>query len=95
VFGIIMLQAFNHALDMNLSGLPSSIRQSLEQQRTKLVAADLPQNIAPATRTQLRDAIDHSFVVGFRAVMLTGALSATAGAICAWWLIKAEADVKK
>jgi EmrB/QacA subfamily drug resistance transporter len=95
VFGIIMLQAFNHALAMNLSGLPSSIRQSLEQQRTKLVAADLPQNIAPATRTQLRDAIDHSFVVGFRAVMLTGALSATAGAICAWWLIKAEADVKK
>jgi EmrB/QacA subfamily drug resistance transporter len=95
VFGIIMLQAFNHALDMNLSGLPSSIRQSLEQQRTKLVAADLPQNIAPATRTQLRDAIDHSFVVGFRAVMLTGALSATAGAVCAWWLIKAEADVKK
>jgi hypothetical protein len=89
------LQAFNHALDMSLSGLPSSIRQSLEQQRTKLVAADLPQNIAPATRTQLRDAIDHSFVVGFRAVMLTGALSATAGAICAWWLIKAEADVKK
>ena len=94
VFGIIMLQAFNHALDTNLSGLPSPIQQSLDQQRTKLAAADLPQNIAPATRVQLRDAIDHSFVVGFRAVMFAGALLATGGAICAWWLIKAEADVK-
>src|SRR5436305_8436702 len=94
VFGIVMLEAFNHALDANLSGLPSSIRQSLDQQRTKLAAADLPQNIAPASRPQLRDAIGHSFVVGFRAVMLTGALLATGGAVCAWWLIKAETDVK-
>src|SRR6266496_394923 len=94
VLGIVMLQAFNHALDTNLSGLPSSIRQSLDQQRTKLAAADLPQNIAPATRAQLCDAIDHSFVAGFRAVMFAGALLATGGAICSWWLIKAEADVK-
>jgi len=95
VFGIIMLQAFNHALDTNLSGLPSPIRQSLDQQRTKLAATDLPQNIAPATRVQLRGAIDRSFVVGFQAVMFTGALLATGGAICSWWLIKAQADIKK
>jgi EmrB/QacA subfamily drug resistance transporter len=94
VLGIVMLQGFNHALDTNLSGSPSSIRQSLDQQRTKLAAADLPQNIAPATRAQLGDAIDHSFVAGFRAVMFAGVLLATGGAICAWWLIKAEADVK-
>ena len=95
VFGIIMLQAFNHALDTNLSGLPSPIRQSLDQQRTKLAATDLPQNIAPATRVQMRGAIDRSFVVGFQAVMFTGALLATGGAICSWWLIKAQADIKK
>ena len=94
VFGIVMLQAFDHALESNLSGLPSSIRQSLDQQRTKLAAADLPQNIAPVTRAQLRDAIDHSFVAGFRAVMFVGALLATGGAICAWWLIRPDADVK-
>ncbi|PYK79711.1 MAG: MFS transporter [Verrucomicrobia bacterium] len=95
VFGIIMLQAFNHALDTNLSGLPSPIRQSLDQQRTKLAATDLPQNIAPATRVQMRGAIDRSFVVGFQAVMFIGALLATGGAICSWWLIKAQADIKK
>src|SRR5207253_7601510 len=94
VFGIVMLQAFNHALETNLSGLASSIRQSVDQQRTKLAAADLPQNIAPATRAQLRDAIDHAFVAGFRAVMFAGAFLAAGAAICAWWLIKAETDVK-
>ncbi len=94
VLGIVMLQAFNHALDTNLSGSPSSIRQSLDQQRTKLAAAVLPQNIAPTARAQLRDAIDRAFVAGFRAVMFAGALLATGGAICAWWLIKAEADAK-
>ena len=78
-------------LDMKLSDLPSSIRQSLDQQRAKLAAADLPQNIPPAVRAELRDAIDYSFVAGFRAVMFAGALLAAGGAICAWWLIKAEA----
>src|SRR5438045_7046 len=48
----------------------------------------------PATRAQLRDAIDHAFVAGFRAVMFAGAFLAAGAAICAWWLIKAEADVK-
>jgi hypothetical protein len=74
--------------------LPSSIRQSLDQQRAKLAAADLPQNIPPAVRAELRDAIDYSFVAGFRAVMFAGALLATGGAICAWWLVKPETDTK-
>jgi len=33
-------------------------------------------------------------VAGFRAVMFAGALLAAGGAICAWRLIKAEADTK-
>src|SRR3989440_5283845 len=72
VLGIVMLWEFNHALDMKLSGLPSSIRQSLDQQRAKLAGADLPQNIPPAVRTQLREAIDYSFVAGFHEVTFPG-----------------------
>jgi EmrB/QacA subfamily drug resistance transporter len=94
LLGIVMLQEFNHTLDKELSGLPTSIRQSLDQQRTKLAAADLPQNISPAVRAQLRNAISHSFVAGFRAVMFAGAMLAVGGAICAWWFIKPEADTK-
>jgi hypothetical protein len=94
VLGIVMLQVFNHTLDMELSGLPPSIRHSLYQQRAKLAAVDLPQNIPSAVRAQLRAAIDYSFVAGFRAVMFAGALLAAGGAICAWWLINAEANVE-
>jgi len=94
LLGIVMLHEFNHTLDVKLLGLPSSIRQSLDQQRAKLAAADLPQTIAPATRAQLRDAIDYSFVAGFRAVMFAGAMLAMGSAICAWWLIQTEADTK-
>jgi hypothetical protein len=42
----------------------------------------------------LRDAIDYSFVAGFRAVMFAGALLAAGGAICAWWSIKPETKPK-
>jgi EmrB/QacA subfamily drug resistance transporter len=94
VLGIVMLREFNHTLDMELSDSPSSIRQSLDQQRTKLAAADLPQDIPPAVRAELRDAIDYSFVAGFRAVMFAGAMLAMGGAIFAWWLIQAEARSK-
>src|SRR5256714_9519654 len=83
VLGIVMLWEFNHALDMKLSGLPSSIRQSLDQQRAKLAGADLPQNIPPAVRTQLREVIDYSFVAGFRAVMFACALLTAGGGHCA------------
>jgi EmrB/QacA subfamily drug resistance transporter len=94
VLGIVMLWEFNHTLDVKLSDSPSSIRQSLDQQRAKLAGADLPQNIPPAVRAELRDAIDYSFVAGFRAVMFAGALLAAGGAICAWWLVKPETDTK-
>src|SRR5205085_931190 len=80
--GFVMLQEFNYTLDMKLSDLPSSIRQSLDQQRAKLAAADLPQNIPLAVRAELREAIDYSFVAGFRAVMFAGAMLAAGGAIC-------------
>src|SRR5439155_3366115 len=73
VLGIVMLREFNYTFDMELSDLPSSIQQSLDQQRAKLAAADLPQNIPSAVRAELRDAIDYSFVTGFRAVMVAGA----------------------
>ena len=87
VLGIVMLQGFNHALDAQLSALPAAVRQSLDDRRTKLAAADLSKSIAPASRELLRDAIDQAFVSGFRAVMFVGATFAVGSAIVAWWLI--------
>jgi hypothetical protein len=53
----------------------------LRDQRINLAAASLPQEVSPATRDMLRNAIDESFVQGFRKVMLIGAALAAASGI--------------
>jgi EmrB/QacA subfamily drug resistance transporter len=96
VFGIVMLAAFNSSLDSRLSTMQLSpaARQSIDEQRTKLAGADIPQEIAEPQRTQLQDSIDESFVAGFRLVMLTGAGLAFASAISAWLMVEGKKEVK-
>jgi MFS family permease len=94
VLGIVMLQIFNRTLDQRLPELPVSLRQTLDRQRTKLAGADVPPEVAPPIRTQVRDAVDGSFVVGFRAVMLVGAILAAGSAMAAAWLIPSKRSVE-
>lgn len=81
VFGIVMLHVFNRSLDRRLAaiGLSTAVQQSLNDQRINLAAAAIPREIAPALREILREAINESFVDGFRMVMLAGAVLAIAG----------------
>jgi EmrB/QacA subfamily drug resistance transporter len=88
--GIIMLQTFNRTLDKRLPEVPPSTRQALDRQRTKLAGADIPQALAADLRAQVRDAIDRSFVNGFRAVMSVGAVLAIGSGIAAVWLIPSK-----
>ena len=83
VLGIVMLNVFNRSLDQRLSTveLPDAARRSLHDQRINLAAAALPTEISPAMRETLREAIDESFVEGFRKVMFVGAVLAAASAI--------------
>jgi EmrB/QacA subfamily drug resistance transporter len=94
VLGIVMLQTFNHVLDRQLLTLPSPVRQALDHQRNKLAGADLPQDISAESRTHLREAIDYSFVAGFRSVMSVGALLAAGSAVVAFWLIDSKRKAK-
>ena len=89
VLGIVMLQTFNRSLDARLAGLNVAplVQQSLNEQRTKLAGAQLPESIEPHTRALLVDAINQSFVDGFRRVMLVGAALALGSAITALVLI--------
>jgi EmrB/QacA subfamily drug resistance transporter len=89
VLGIVMLQTFNRSLDARLAGLKVAplVQQSLNEQRTKLAGAQLPESIEPHTRALLVDAINQSFVDGFRRVMLVGAALALGSAITALILI--------
>ncbi|HEX9545546.1 MAG TPA: MFS transporter, partial [Pyrinomonadaceae bacterium] len=89
VLGIVMLHAFNHALDQRLSAwkLPPSALQSLQAQRSKLAAASLPEELDALTHQVIIRAIDESFVRAFRWIMGIGAILAAASAIIAWLLI--------
>jgi EmrB/QacA subfamily drug resistance transporter len=89
VLGIVMLHVFNDRLDRRLTELklPSSVTQSLEAQRTKLAAIEIPKDQDPAMRQLIRRAIDESFVSGFRTIMAIGAVLAVASAVTASALI--------
>ena len=86
---IVMVQAFDRALDQQLSNtqLSSGARQSIQTQRTKLAAISLPEDLDQATRQNIIRAIDESFVFGFRLVMAIGATLALGGAVTAFVLI--------
>src|SRR5438128_5763988 len=85
VLGIVMLHAFNHALDQRLSAwkLPPSAWQSLQAQRSKLAAASLPEELDTLTQQAIGRAINESFVHAFRWIMGIGAALAVASAIVA------------
>jgi len=95
LLGIVMLQSFNHALDVKVSALnvPASAWESLKNERDKLAAADLSQR-PPEIRIPLQEAIAQSFVSGFRRVMLIGAALAATSALTALVLISAKLKTK-
>jgi len=49
VFGLIMLHAFNHALDRRLGSLniAAEARRSIDDQRIKLAGAEVPDHLGP------------------------------------------------
>jgi hypothetical protein len=89
VLGIVMLQTFNTQLDRRLQGLPLTpeLKQSIDEQRSKLAAAELPKNVDPALGQELKQAIDAAFVAGYRRVMAVSIVLALLSALSAWWLI--------
>jgi EmrB/QacA subfamily drug resistance transporter len=93
VLGIVMLQTFNKELDRRLQTLPITpeIKQSLDQQSTRLAAAELPTSVEPGLRQMLKQAIDESFVTGFRRVAIVSGGLALLSALSAWWLIEGKA----
>jgi EmrB/QacA subfamily drug resistance transporter len=93
VLGIVMVNVFNGSLDRRLSAvnLPTTVRRVMNENRGKLAGIELPREINPATRAKLRQAIDDSFVAGFRMVMLIGVVLAFASAISALLLIGEKA----
>lgn len=91
-FGTIMFSIFNRALDHSLASLslPPSVEELIDGQRNKLGAIALPPEIGAAQIRQLRQAIDDSFVAGFRAVMIIAAALAGGSAFVSLVFIRGK-----
>jgi hypothetical protein len=86
VFGLAMSAAFDRGLDRRLteSKVAPQVREEIRSQESKLAAIEIAPRIAAAQRTTLTQAINESFVDGFRLVMALGAALALLSAVCAW-----------
>ncbi len=87
--GAVLAQVFEPRLHDALARaqLPAGVGDAIYAQRSKLGAIAAPAGTASAVAAQVRDAVGHAFVAGFRTVMLSSAGLALASALSAWWLI--------
>ncbi len=92
VLGIVMLHAFNSHFDQHLAtiGTTPEVKQALDGQRTELAGAELPKTVEPGLGRALKQAIDESFVAGFRHVMTVAIVLALLSALSAWLLIEGK-----
>jgi hypothetical protein len=85
-FGLIMLHAFNTALDRQLDSLrlPPEARRQLDNDRGKLAAMEPPHTLDPETAAGVRRAIADAFIVGFRWVLTVAATLSVLGTVIIW-----------
>ena len=90
LLGIVMLQAFNGELDRRLTAIEIApeVRRAIDGQRGRLASIELPENLDAVKRAALIEAIDQSFVVGFRVVMTVSFALTLLSALSAWMIIE-------
>lgn len=92
IFGVVMLLSFSRSLDRRLAeiSVTDDIRRSLHEQRIRLAAVELPENLDADIRSQLRRAVADSFISGFRLIMFTAAGLALTSALSSWMVIEGK-----
>jgi hypothetical protein len=90
IFGVVMLHAFDSALDRRLDILKLSpeARHLLDNDRAKLAAMEPPPTSNSETVTSVRRAIADSFIGGFRRLLTLGAALSILGALVAGLIIE-------
>jgi EmrB/QacA subfamily drug resistance transporter len=90
IFGIVMSQAFSHALVQRADALtvsPSVLHQVVSQQG-KLAAIEIPAQASDSEKETMKTVVGNAFVYGFRWVMLLSALLALASSLSALLMIE-------
>jgi MFS family permease len=86
VFGLAMSHAFNQGLERGLqnANVPPQVREEIRSQESRLAAIEIPKRADVKQHEAIKQAIDASFVSGFRLVMELGVGLALLSALCAW-----------
>lgn len=97
VLGLVMLNTFNANLDRRLAApeISAEAKHALDDQRVKLAGADIPENLSPAMRETLKQAVEDSFVAGFRRVMIVVVALALLSSLSAFLLIEGKATANR
>jgi EmrB/QacA subfamily drug resistance transporter len=90
VLGVVILQTFSREFEQRLAGIeiPEAARVSLYHERIRLGGVEIPAELETTSRKAVRQAVKHSFVSGFRAVMLIAGAMSLAGALVTWLIIE-------
>ena len=83
VFGVVLVRAFDARVSPALDriALAPTARATVNRQLPKLAGAELDESVSAAQRSEVRHAIDESFVSAFRFAMLGAAALALAAAV--------------
>ncbi len=75
IMGVFALTTFNRSLDHDLSSVDLTVeaRQSIDDQRIKILLIDIPEELESETKTKVKAAIENSFLASFRLMMLISA----------------------
>jgi EmrB/QacA subfamily drug resistance transporter len=90
IFGVVMLHAFNSAIDRRLDnlGLSPESRRQLNNDRVKLAALEPPPTLDQKTAVSVRRAIADSFIGGFRRLLTLAATMSALGSIVIWLVVE-------
>jgi len=93
LFGIVMSLSFNSSLEEELARrhLSAPVQHAMQEQRDRLAAIKLPEQLAPQEAEAARHIIGEAFLSGYNRVMLLSALLAAVAALCAWVFIRKPA----
>ncbi len=90
--GVVLVNTFESSLDERLGMIDASpeVRSHIEANLTEMAAITLPKEFGKETITEIRNAINHSFVEGFRWVAMLSAALALLGALSSAIVLEKE-----